>query len=107
MAIRTDRLYPNPNGSGLLSQYTDFSTVTTTQARAIIDALDVVAKAGGYENVRLSWGVQAWGDKSESPLDVALRRNAIYGALIEKALAGGLITQEDLQKAKAEYDAAA
>jgi hypothetical protein len=34
-------------------------------------------------------------------------RNDIYGALIEKALAGGLITQEDLQRAKAEYDAAA
>lgn len=106
MATKTERLYPNPNG-GMLGQYTDFQTVTTTQARAILDALDAAAKTGGYENVRLSWGVQAWGDKTESALEVAQRRNAIYGALIEKALAGGVITQDDLQRAKAEYDAAA
>lgn len=106
MATKTDRLYPNPSG-GMLGQYTDFQTVTTTQARAILDALDAEAKVKGYENVRLSWGVQAWGDKVETPLEVAQRRNNIYGALIEKALAGGIITIEELQRAKAEYDAAA
>ena len=105
MALKEIRIYPGD--FGMLGQNTDDDFVTITQARAILDSAEVKAKKDGLTNLRIAWrGREIRATKQETELEIAQRRNGILKALAEKALVGGA-TKEDIERALAEYNAAA